>query len=124
MMMDITEAIATLPEATVDALYQSWQLALKLLVELGGAEADLLTQLEILETVTLIDASAGWCLMIGAASLGRVGAFLSDEAIERMFVGGRPARRCLWMRVTRSVAGGPSPVVSRMTSPICAVAYR
>ena len=91
---DEAEEIGTLPDATVDALYQSGLLTLKLPAELGGAEADLLTQLDVIEAVTRIDASAGWCLMIGAASLGRMGAFLPDEAIETMFVGGRPPKTC------------------------------
>ena len=88
------EAIGTLPAATVDALYESGLLALKLPQVLGGAEADLLTQLDVLEAVTCIDSSAGWCLMIGAASLGGIGAFLPDEAIDEIFAGGRPPKTC------------------------------
>ena len=49
------EANGTLPAATVDALYESGLLALKLPQVLGGAEADLLTQLDVLEAVARID---------------------------------------------------------------------
>ncbi len=75
------EATGTLPAATVDALYESGLLALKLPQVMGGAEADLLTQLEVLEAVAHIDASAGWCLMIGAASLGSMAAFPSHNRL-------------------------------------------
>ena len=86
------EAAATLPPASVDALYDSGLLRLKLPHVLGGAEADPVTQLDVLEAVSRIDPAAGWCLMIGAASLGSLSAFLPDEAIEDIFVGGRPPK--------------------------------
>lgn len=88
------EETGTLPRASVDALYESGLLRLKLPHVLGGAEADLVTQLDVLEAVSEIEPSAGWCLMIGAASLGGSAAFLSDEAIEEIFVGGRPPKTC------------------------------
>lgn len=88
------EANGTLPAATVDALYESGLLALKLPQVLGGAEADLLTQLDVLEAVTRIDSSAGWCLLIGAASVGSMAAFLPDEAIDEIFAGGKTPKTC------------------------------
>ena len=87
-----SEETATLPQASVDALYDSGLFRLKLPHVLGGAEADLVTQLDVLEAVSRIDPSAGWCLMIGAASLGGLGAFLPDEAIDEIFVDGNPPR--------------------------------
>ena len=86
------EETGTLPQSSVDALYDSGLLRLKLPLVLGGAEADLVTQLDVLEAVCEIDASAGWCLMIGAASLGGVGAFLADDAIEEIFANGAPPK--------------------------------
>ena len=86
------EETGTLPRASADALYESGLFRLKLPHVLGGAEADLVTQLDVLEAVSEIEPSAGWCLMIGAASLGGVGAFLEDDAIEEIFAGGRPPR--------------------------------
>ena len=86
------EKTATLPAASVDALYQSGLLRLKLPLVLGGAEADLVTQLDVLEAVSEIDPSSGWCLMIGAASLGSIGAFLPGDAIEEIFDDGRPPK--------------------------------
>ena len=86
------EETATLPKASADALYESGLLRLKLPHVLGGAEADLVTQLDVLEAVSAIEPSAGWCLMIGAASLGGVGAFLEGDAIDEIFVNGNPPR--------------------------------
>ena len=89
---DEGEQTCTLPQASVDALYDTGILRLKLPHVLGGAEADLVTQLDVLEALCEIDASAGWCVMIGAASLGGVGAFLPDDAIEEIFAHGRPPK--------------------------------
>ena len=86
------EETGTLPQASVDALYHSGLLRLKMPYVLGGAEADLVTQLDVLEAVCEIEPSAGWCLMIGAASMGGVGAFLPDDAIEEIFADGNPPK--------------------------------
>jgi indole-3-acetate monooxygenase len=64
---DEAETHATLPQATVQALDDAGLFALKLPAVLGGAEADLVTQLEVLEAISYIDTSAGWCTLIGAA---------------------------------------------------------
>ena len=87
---DEAERIGTLPQASVKALYDTGLLSFKMPEELGGAEADLLTQVDVVEAVTRIDPAAGWCLMIGAASVANITAFLSDEAIEELFVNGHP----------------------------------
>ena len=89
---DEAEANATLPPATVQALDDAGLLALKLPAVLGGAEADLVTQLEVLEAVTYIDTSAGWCTLIGAAAIASLGAFLADEAMAQIFVDGQVPR--------------------------------
>ena len=89
---DEAEALGTLPMATVNALYNSGLLWLKLPAELGGAEADLVTQLEVLEAVSAIDTSAGWCTMIGASACSFPGAFLPDEALAQVYADGRPPR--------------------------------
>ena len=100
------EESATLPQASVNALYDSGLLRLKLPHVLGGAEADPITQLDVLEAVSRIDPASGWCLMIGAASLGSLGAFLPDDSIEEIFSGGRPPK----------VAGAAAP--SGMATPV------
>ena len=87
-----SERIGTLVPASVEALYESGLLRLKTPHVLGGAEADLVTQLDVLEAVSRIDPSSGWCLMIGAASLGGLAAFLPDDSIEEVFAGGQPPK--------------------------------
>jgi alkylation response protein AidB-like acyl-CoA dehydrogenase len=97
---DEAETFRTLPTATVEALKTSGLLALKLPTVLGGAEADPVTQIEIIEAVTRIDTSAGWCTMTGATSIGLPGAFLADEAIAQIFIDGS----------LPTAAGTPRPV--------------
>ena len=55
---------------------------------LGGAEADPMTQFDVIEALSAIDPSTGWCLMIGGTGIGLPGAFLADAAIARMFADG------------------------------------
>ena len=86
---DESERLGTLAPAAVDAIRDASLFTLKLPHALGGAEADPVTQMEIIEELAYIDAAAGWCLMIGATAIGRPGAFLCDEAIAEMFAGGR-----------------------------------
>ena len=84
---DEAEALRTLPQAAVAALRESGLLALMLPTVLGGAEADPVTQTEVMEAVSAIDPSTGWSFAIGASALGLC-AFLPGAAIERMFPDG------------------------------------
>jgi alkylation response protein AidB-like acyl-CoA dehydrogenase len=47
----------------------------------GGSELDPLSQLKVIETLSMADASAGWCAMIGTDG-GYVTAFI-DQAVAR-----------------------------------------
>jgi alkylation response protein AidB-like acyl-CoA dehydrogenase len=85
-----SETLRTLPEASVAALTDSGLLAMKCPAELGGAEADPVTQIEVIEATSYIDPSAGWCLAIGNGGVSIMGSCLPREAIDRMFVGDRP----------------------------------
>ena len=85
---DEAEDNATLPPATVEALITSGLLTLKLPVVLGGAEADPVTQIEVIEALSAIEPSAGWCTMIGATGIGLPAAFLAEEAVAQIFAGG------------------------------------
>ena len=89
---DASESLRTLPDASVQALTESGLFAMKCPAELGGAEADPVTQIEVIEAVTYIEPSAGWTLMIGNGSISIVGAFLPDAAIAQIFTGDRPPR--------------------------------
>jgi alkylation response protein AidB-like acyl-CoA dehydrogenase len=85
---DEAEAMATLPPATVDALITSGLLTLKLPTVLGGAEADPVTQVEVIEALSAMEPSAGWCTMIGATGIGLPAAFLAEAAVAQIFAGG------------------------------------
>lgn len=83
------ERLRTLPPATVQAFRDSGLLALKVPESLGGIEADPVTQLEVLEAVTRLDASAGWCLMVATTAIGLPAGFLPDAAVATILAGGR-----------------------------------
>lgn len=89
---DDDEALGSLTPAAVDALVACGALRMKLPMVLGGFEADLVTQMEVLERLAMINPAIGWCAMVGATSLGVPGAFLPDSGIARMFADGRIPR--------------------------------
>ena len=89
---DEAERLGTLPQATVDAIYESGLFAYKTARKLGGAEADAMTQLDVVQAASRIEPAAGWCIMIGSGILSNMAAFLCDEAIEEVFAGGRIPR--------------------------------
>lgn len=102
---DEAERLRTLPAATVAALRDTGLLGLKLPAVLGGAEADPVTQIEVIEALTAVDASAGWCLMVGATTGALPGVFLGDEAIARIFPAGTmPLAAGCYMPTGRAVA--------------------
>ena len=86
---DESERAGTLAPDAVEAMRDAGLFTLKLPEVLGGAEADPVTQIEVIEALSYIDASAGWCLMIGATAIGQPGAFTGDEAIAEIFGGAR-----------------------------------
>jgi alkylation response protein AidB-like acyl-CoA dehydrogenase len=87
-----SETLRTLPPSSVDALTASGLLRIKLPAALGGHEADLLTQYEVLEAMAYADAAAGWCLMIGASAIALLGAYLPDAGLSDVFPSGRVPR--------------------------------
>jgi indole-3-acetate monooxygenase len=102
---DEAERLRTLPPATVTALHDTGLLGLKLPGVLGGAEADPVTQIEVIEALTAVDASAGWCLMVGATTGALPGVFLGEEAVGAMFDGRTmPLAAGCYMPTGRAVA--------------------
>ena len=87
-----SETVRTLADASVNALTDSGLLAMKCPIELGGAEADPVTQIEVIEATSYIDPSAGWSLAIGNGGVSLMGSCLPQEAIDQMFAGDRPPR--------------------------------
>jgi len=82
---DEAERIGRLPTAVVQALDDSGLFGLKLPAELGGAEADPVTQIDVIEKMAYIEPAVGWCMFIGATSVGWPGAFLPDNSVARVF---------------------------------------
>jgi indole-3-acetate monooxygenase len=89
---DEGESLRTLPQASVDALTDSGLFAMTCPAELGGAEADPVTQIEVIEAVSYIDPSTGWSLAICNGGVSMTGSLLLQTAVDRMFGGERPPR--------------------------------
>jgi alkylation response protein AidB-like acyl-CoA dehydrogenase len=87
-----SETLRTLHEESVAALTDSGLLAMKCPIELGGAEADPVTQIEVIEATSYIDPSTGWSLAIGNGGVSLFGSCLPQEAIDQLFAGNRPPR--------------------------------
>ncbi|RIK25540.1 MAG: hypothetical protein DCC55_40535 [Chloroflexi bacterium] len=85
---DDSEQRATLSPTAVDALDASGILRLKLPASLGGAEADPVTQMEVIEALATIDTASAWCAMVGATSVALLGAFLPEPGVQRVFTNG------------------------------------
>lgn len=86
------EAGRTLAMSSVNALYDSGLLSMCVPRELGGLEADPVTQTEVFEAVSAMDGAAGWCLVIGATSAGMLGGMISEGALQEVFRNGRIPR--------------------------------
>jgi alkylation response protein AidB-like acyl-CoA dehydrogenase len=110
---DEAERLRTLPAVTVAALHDSGLLALKLPAVLGGAEADPVTQIDVIEAMSAVDASAGWCLMVGATTGALPAVFLDDQAVGDIVPDGRaPLAAGCYMPTGHAV---PSPGGHRVT---------
>lgn len=85
---DEAETTSTLPMAAVEALERAGLFALKLPTEFGGAEADPVTQIEVIEAMAMYDSSAAWNMMIGATNIALSAVMLSREGMEKIFANG------------------------------------
>ena len=79
-----------LPKATVDALRSSGLFGLKVPDALGGSEAAPDVQVDVIEALSEIDGSTGWCVMIGSSSAALLGAFLPEAGVAQVFEGRIP----------------------------------
>jgi alkylation response protein AidB-like acyl-CoA dehydrogenase len=89
---DEAERVRTLPEPAWRALHDEGLFVMKAPRELGGLEADPLTQIEVYEAVSRIDTSAGWTLMIGTGSIALTAPYISDAGLQKIVSGGRLPR--------------------------------
>ncbi len=79
---DESEMLRKLPDATSTALQQAGLFHMLMPREMGGLEADPVSQSEVIERLAYIDGSAAWCAFIGAGSTGFVAAQLPDSGIQ------------------------------------------
>ena len=82
-----SEELGTLAPDAVKALRDAGIFRLKLVAELGGAEADPLTEMLILEEVAYHDLTSAWCTMVGATAIASLGTFLPQSGLDKVFKG-------------------------------------
>jgi indole-3-acetate monooxygenase len=85
-----SERLGRLDDDTMQALGNTRLLRFICPRELGGDEADPVTQMEVLEALARIDASAGWVIGILAGVSALAGAFLPAGCAQRIFANGVP----------------------------------
>jgi indole-3-acetate monooxygenase len=78
------EAARRLTEPVVDALRSSGVFRMAMPAMWGGPEVDICRQIEIVETLSRADASAGWCAMIGSDS-GYYSGYLDDATARSLY---------------------------------------
>lgn len=83
-----SEELSTLAHEAVQALRESGMFRLKMPADLGGAEADPVTEMLVLEELAYHDFTSGWCTMVGATSVASLGAFLPQSGVENVFKNG------------------------------------
>jgi alkylation response protein AidB-like acyl-CoA dehydrogenase len=83
---DAIEAGRRLPGALVDQLRTTGCFGMTLPKSMGGGELDPVAQFEVCEAAARLDASVGWCVMIGSDA-GYYSAWLDDSATARLWPG-------------------------------------
>jgi alkylation response protein AidB-like acyl-CoA dehydrogenase len=82
-----SEELGTLAPEAVKALRDSGMFRLKLANEMGGAEADPVTEMLVLEALAYHDLTSGWCTMVGATAIASLGTFLTPSGLAKVFTG-------------------------------------
>src|SRR5262249_25939962 len=80
-----SEELGTLASDAMDALVQTGMFRLKLAAEMGGAEADPITEMLVLEGLAYHDLTSAWCTMVGATAIASLGTFLPQAGLEKVF---------------------------------------
>lgn len=80
-----SEELGTLAPEAVNALRDSGMFRLKLAHEMGGAEADPVTECLVLEALAYHDLTSGWCTMVGATAIASLGTFLTPAGLAHVF---------------------------------------
>jgi alkylation response protein AidB-like acyl-CoA dehydrogenase len=84
-----SEESATLAPEAVAALRDGGMFRLKLPAVVGGAEADPLTEMLVLEGLAYHDFASAWCTMVGATAVASLGVFLPEAGLEQVFGNGK-----------------------------------
>jgi alkylation response protein AidB-like acyl-CoA dehydrogenase len=86
------EATGYYPERGWRAMHDSGLFVMKAPAELGGLDADPVTQTEVFAEVARLDSSAGWTLFVGAGTLAMISGWVREEALDRFLIDGRLPR--------------------------------
>jgi alkylation response protein AidB-like acyl-CoA dehydrogenase len=105
-----SEELATLAPEAVKALRDAGIFRLKLAAEMGGAEADPLTEMLVLEELAYHDLTSGWCTMVGATAIASLGTFLPKSGLDKVFKDGHIPTAAISFfpagQATRKASGG------------------
>lgn len=102
-----SEELATLAPEAVSALRDTGIFRLKLAAELGGAEADPVTEMLVLEALAYHDLTSAWCTMVGATAIASLGTFLPKAGVDQVFKNGHvPTAAISFFPAGRAVRDG------------------
>ncbi|MEQ4724754.1 acyl-CoA dehydrogenase family protein [Nonomuraea sp. B19D2] len=86
---DAAEAQGRLTTPVVDALHEAGLFGIWVPTPLGGAELSPRELIAVFEELSYADPSTGWVVMATTLENGTAGAYLGDDAVERIFKGPR-----------------------------------
>ncbi|MFF4622318.1 acyl-CoA dehydrogenase family protein [Nonomuraea jabiensis] len=86
---DQAEEQGRLTTSVVDALHEAGLFGIWVPVPLGGAELSPTELMAVFQELSYADPSTGWVVMATTLENGTAGAYLGDEAVERIFKGPR-----------------------------------
>jgi len=102
-----SEELGTLAPEAVKALRENGMFRLKLCAEIGGAEADPVTEMLVLEGLAYNDLTSGWCTMVGATGIASLGTFLTRSGLDKVFANGHiPTASISFFPAGRAVRDG------------------
>jgi indole-3-acetate monooxygenase len=102
-----SEELGTLSPEAVTALRTTGIFKLKLCAEMGGAEADPVTEMMVLEQLAYHDLTSGWCTMVGATAIASLGTFLPQSGLAKVFADGHvPTAAISFFPAGRAVRDG------------------
>ena len=83
-----SEELGTRSRDTVTALRMLGMGNLKHCTEIGGSEADPVSEMMVLEQLAYHDLTSAWCTMVGVIGVASLGTFLPQCDLEKAFTGG------------------------------------